>query len=422
MTSLFIFFVHGGPLAAKMVTKQTLSIESMITLCVFHDGSSHQLIISGSPIISDYMANKDKWFRTPKEVDDLAEFKQLFDQLKRKYKFKREDIFTSFEGNWTKQQWPYITHIVVDGINYVKPAYTFLPSGTPACCKFVNYWIDFHLYPRFELGEILNLESDYYQKDELTHAKKIELDTVAQSMPLTCNQPPLLATFDKANIGKAISVLLSFSAPTQSIAHPEKMDRLPNGMRREAFVSFHVETDTGTGYRKRVEEDNQIYTFAPKYAQEDITIAEHTTQKGDTYQHTLSNSSDASKISSGLQSKETVSGRGSPSSLRSQHYRSGTEHYFPKNGQVQVDHRSDKTGYNSLDQMVMLKETQVEQRPAVSKSFIENNETHQEVRVKPARGHVIPARTWLQFFAACCTCRCICDDASSVNGSYFSTK
>ena len=420
MTSLFIFFVHGGPLAAKMVTKQTLSIESMITLCVFHDGSSHQLIISGSPIISDYMANKDKWFRPPKEVDNLAEFKQLFDQLKRKYKFEREDIFTSFEGNWTNQQWPYITPIVVDGINYVKPAYTFLPSGTLACCKFVNYWIDFHLYPRFDLGETLNLERDYYQEDELTHAKKIELDTIAHSMPLTCNQPPLLATFDKANIGKAISVLLSFSATTQSVAHPEKMDRLPNGMRREAFVRFHAETDPGS--RKRVKEDNQIYPFAPKDDQENITIAEYTTQEGEPYQHTLSNSSDASKISSGLQSRETVSWGSGRSSLRFQYYRSGTEQYFSNNGHALVDPLSGTTGNNSLDQIVALKETQVEQRPPVSESFIENNETSQDIRLKPARGHTSPARTWLQFFAACCTCRCICDDASSVNSRYISTK
>lgn len=206
MTSLFIFFVHGNVSDLKILTKSTLQTESVITLSVYYDLNTRVISISGSPVVIDYMAKQETWFHAVAD-DELAFFKQLFEQLMSEYHFESNKIYTSFEGNWSLQSSGFLAPLVLDAINYTRPGTTILPVGTIECCKFIHYWMGYYGYPNLNLGDDFIIPKDYYRTDEMTDKKMAELEIVKR-MPLTC-VPPLMATFDKSRAVQAIRIFLA---------------------------------------------------------------------------------------------------------------------------------------------------------------------------------------------------------------------
>ena len=205
VTSLAIFFMHGSIVDLKVASKPVIANPSVLTIGVYYNLSG-PIVIIGSDRITELLAKKESWFN-----DDLSGrlnlFKQLFDKVMGDYLFSSNQIYFFAEGNFGCIAGQHLTPIVLEWIDYTKPGTAVLPTGTPECCKFINYWREYHRYPSLELSEKFFSETNYYSVEELDVKKTEKLHSMLGDMLLNC-LPPRIATFDKKWTGESARHLI----------------------------------------------------------------------------------------------------------------------------------------------------------------------------------------------------------------------
>ena len=205
MTSLFVFFIHGGKSTLKMAMRPVLNKPSVLVIGVnFEKGG---IDILGCPFVTSLMQRKEDWFR-PDPHDKMALYKQLYDQVKKSHKVLRAKTCFYAEGNFTVLKGKILEKVVVDMLNYTEPGYAMLPAGTLECCRLINYWIRYYHLPAYELKKEFDSHENYYATVELTEQKISELNQVVKERRLTC-APPFIATFEKTCSPSVIGDVLS---------------------------------------------------------------------------------------------------------------------------------------------------------------------------------------------------------------------
>ncbi len=223
VTSLAVFFMHGSIVDLKVASKPVIANPSVLTIGVYYNLSG-PIVIIGCNRITELLATKESWFN-----DDLSGhlniFKQLFDKVMGDYLFTSNQIYFFAEGNFGCIAGQHLTSTVLEWIDYTKPGTAVLPTGTPECCKFINYWREYHRYPSLELSESFFSETNYYSVEELDAEKTEKLHSMLGDMLLNCS-PPRIATFDKKLTGESAryliekhSVLACSTGPNKAANH-----------------------------------------------------------------------------------------------------------------------------------------------------------------------------------------------------------
>ena len=205
VTSLAIFFMHGSLVDLKMSSKSVIDNPSVLTIAVYYNVSGPVVII-GCARITELLAKKESWFNDAL-LGHLNLFKQLFDKVMGDYLFTSNQIYFFAEGNLGCIAGEHLTPTILEWIDYTKPGTAVLPTGTPECCKFINYWREYHRYPSLELSEKFFSETNYYSVEELDVKKTEKLHSMLGDMLLNC-LPPRIATFDKKWTGESARHLI----------------------------------------------------------------------------------------------------------------------------------------------------------------------------------------------------------------------
>lgn len=149
--------MHGVELAVKLNSAITIKEPSILSIGVYWSATTG-FQVSGCPTITDLLAHKNQWFDTSLPMDPLAEFKQLFAKVVGDYQLNSSQIKMCFEANYTASGQHHFTPLVIELLNFIQPSEVILPTETPECRKFVNYWIDKNGYPRLSIGENFDVE------------------------------------------------------------------------------------------------------------------------------------------------------------------------------------------------------------------------------------------------------------------------
>ena len=193
MTKLFVLFVHGGRSTLRMAMKNIVKKPSTIVIGVNYEKGVIDII--GCPIVTELISKKADWFiENPK--DNMGLYKQLLRKIAACYSIPRAKTCFFSEGNLGVLSGEVLEREVVDLLNELQPRFAMLPTGTPECCRFINYWITYHGFPAYELKKTFIHDENYLPTDELTEEKIRKWNQIAAERRLTC-MPPSVATFTK---------------------------------------------------------------------------------------------------------------------------------------------------------------------------------------------------------------------------------
>lgn len=264
MTSLFVYFIHGGKSTLKMAMKASLlkEQEGVITLGVNYEQGAIEIL--GCSVVTKWMLQKEIWF-TENPTDPLAIYKQLLNIIKNNYIISPQKICFYAEGNFGVLGGDVLEQVVIDLINYTQPAYALLPTGTPKCCKFINHWIDHHNLPRFVLGENVENLDNYYALNALTEEERDKLENAVQIRQLTTCLHPYIATFEKSLSRLVIQEVLLQMAQLKNTSFFSKQSS--GGGREDDVMYFFDQENLIVGHENDLilakKSDSNTYTSDP---------------------------------------------------------------------------------------------------------------------------------------------------------------
>ncbi len=200
--------MHGAEFTLRLNSAVTIKEPSILSISIFWSPET-SFQVSGCPIISQLLANKNQWFVPPSSMDPLAEFKQVFAKVIDDYQLNSSQIKMGLEANYTGAGQPHFTPLVIELLNFVQPSAVILPTGTLECRQFANYWIDQNDYPRLSMGEKFEVVQDHYDFSKLTSDEKEAIDRLIKSecMQLTFSPPPAFLTVSKELCVAAVRIL-----------------------------------------------------------------------------------------------------------------------------------------------------------------------------------------------------------------------